>query len=214
MNAAHKKQLTAELAPHANTEAAALADLADQLSRLTQPHRSTSARKAGLRIVQEFTKAEKPITTFKWILAAPAFALLAIFALSIFAQGAVPGDKTYTIKLLSENVQLKLALSPEQKANLCSGQMKRRANELASLHSSRMQPAVVNDLTDSILDEAQEFQDFIKVSENKNILNAQRARDALYVEQTLSKIDRTNLNKEAQQDIDNTIQKMHAISQA
>jgi hypothetical protein len=130
----------------------------------------------------------------------------------VVAQGAIPGDATYGIKRGSENLQLTLASSDAQKADICSRLMKRRANELATLPASTKNADKVISLTTAIKEEADEFSEYAnKAGSNKARLQVQRTRDAQYVLQVLKDSQSQQTDSSSQRAIAKTTAAMAAI---
>lgn len=160
------------------------------LANAPQPQRSKQAHQAlWYRLSTEAADVKKRGLKLAWKLAlAPLLLIALVFALPFMSQSALPGDATYSIKRATENVQLAAALSPAKKANLCSIQMKQRANELAKLSEKNISTGTVQYLTSSIMEEANEFQEYTRKSgAQKAQLEQQRNRDVSYVIDALNK---------------------------
>jgi hypothetical protein len=149
------------------------------------PHRSRLAHAQGWELLNERIAGHAtPRSRWKigrWF-AIPAGLAVVFGIVVLMSFSALPGDVTYAVKRATENAQVRFASSDSKKADACSMQMKRRANELARLQPSRLTVQTVNDLNSSILEEAAEFQEYIQKSGNdKSRLVEQRQRDIRYV---------------------------------
>lgn len=142
-----------------------------------------------------------------WVIWAPASVVALAVMLVLVAQGSLPGDPAYPVKRAVENAQVALVSSDAQKADACSAQMKRRANELASLSGSQLTLATTQQLSQSILTEAAEFNNYIQRSgASQPRLTDQRRRDVGYVINALESAKLHMQSKLQLQLIDQTIQ--------
>lgn len=206
-----QQELQAESNPR---EAAQLLAIADQLMTLAKPGRSASAHKAGWHRVKDQIAADhQPRWNLRWQFAlTPALLVITLVSSVGYAQTALPGDALYSVKTQSENVQLAVTFSPAKKANLCSKQMKRRANELATLATTQISDQTVRQLTTAILQEATEFNSYANRSSDHTRLNAQRQNDASYVIKTLTPALQTVHSPAQAKAIQSTITAMHSIA--
>lgn len=206
------KQTTA-LTKQQRAELSDLQAVAARLESLSQPERSAAARRAGLARV----RAARP-TPERRVWLGLAFAPAAGFALLLIlvfvAQSALPGQKLYALKRSTETAQDALAFSPEHKAGNCSKLMKRRANELTQLASSKPSDAHVNDLTRDILQETNEFQEYVRKApaSSQPAMTELRKHDASLVANQLGTIKNAPLSTDDAKRIDQTISTLHDIA--
>ncbi|MEO8105303.1 MAG: DUF5667 domain-containing protein [Candidatus Saccharibacteria bacterium] len=195
-------------------EAAQLLAVADQLLALAKPERSPASHHAGWQGVhQQIENYHQPRWRFHWQFAlTPALLLVVLVSTISVAQSALPGQALYSVKIRSENAQLAVTLSPAKKANLCSRQMLRRANELATLAPTPVSDQTIRQLDAAILQEAIEFKSYANHSSEYGRLDAQRQRDASDVIETLTPALQTVHSPTQAKSIQSTIDTMRAIT--
>ena len=183
-----QEDIRRELAQVAGTkEANQLAPIADMLVEVPKFTRPRTTHATSWRLIEDRIEESHHKRSWRWWqLAVVPAVLLVLIGVAFAAQNALPGDATYSIKRKIENVQIALALSPAKKADICSIQMKRRANELALLSSAKLQTRTVKQMSDAILGEAKEFSEYVQKSGTASgRLKMQQARDASYVIEAL-----------------------------
>ena len=117
-------------------EVAGLLKLAESISTMPQPTRNQNARSATREHVLAGAQSSGVRRSWfgGWIFAlAPALAAAMVLVVATVASSATPGQPLYSVKRLTENAQLAVALTPTAKAEHCSVNMRRRAEELAAL---------------------------------------------------------------------------------
>jgi hypothetical protein len=175
-------------------EAAVLADAGEKLGTIPQPQRSRLAHAQSWQMLADRiahaegrTPAKQPWYRRRRVFLPAGLAVMAVLCIVfVVAQNSLPGDATYAIKRGIESAQLTLAFSSADKANTCSMQMKRRANELAQLSNGEVKTATVQQLNQSILNEAAEYKNYaLAAGSGSSQLQDQRSRDITYVIEAL-----------------------------
>ncbi len=215
MKVSSREQLRKELSevPGSASQLESLLGVAAALEALPQPARSKTAATTGLRMLENRIKNEQNDGKRNWkIFLVIPVAMAALGLIVLISQNSLPGDPTYAIKRLGENVQFAVALSPASKADQCSWQMKRRANELARLGSTAS-TATTKELTSDIIEEATEFEALAnQTGTNKEQLYVQRKRDAEYVIDALTGPVAIQRETYSQQALASTIAAMRKIA--
>lgn len=214
----HKRIVEKELSGRASEdEVWQLALIANRFSEHPNIKRSRAAHQAGLAILEE--RIDTKDAQKRWwsvrLTAIPALSLMVIVAVFFAAQSSLPGELLYSTKTFSEETRIRISFSSSDKASQCSTYMKRRANELASLHPSKLDTTTVGTLTGAIAEEADEYKHFIDQtsdSSQKERLLTQRKRDASYVAQALASLPIDKLSAEGAKLIEATISNMREIA--
>ena len=192
-----------------------LNSLASELKSVPAPKRSRAAKKAGYDIVRAHQPHAMPVS-LPWRLGLIASPLtIVLVALVVMSQSAMPGDSLYAIKQSTENVRSVASIGPEAQARNCSKLMKRRADELSRHKEKQYSTSEIVALNQSIIDEAQEFEDFIAQSQgDKNTLEELRQRDLQYVLDALDTVDTSSLDEKARNSIQDTAERMRELRSA
>jgi hypothetical protein len=205
------------LTPEQQAAIRELNHLAKRLAAVPHPERSPASSKAGLAKVMAAGRPRKH-KTGRWRLLAITVSALACLALIIlFAGTALPGGKLYALKRTTENVRNSFTFSTIGKANNCGKLMSIRADELAKLakKDKRVEEKIVANLTQDILLNAKEYQDYIAKlpSDQQATAKTERQSAAAVVVTKLVKIDKSDIPDSSQQTVLDTITTLRTIAE-